>query len=257
MDRNANTESEDYLYGTWIIDSTNRILEMEEHPTIRIMEFNKENKGTNHLYSFRHNKIYKNNFENYKVTNTSFSFHLEDENSYPPNWDKYKLVKMSENNFKLIAKFATTNWTFPERDSIIYYSRITNVKDYLTPFLKKGKATNLNCESPEIKYLQGYWKEDSVEHVNYTSYEEYSYKYIDTLGTYGRLFLGNKTYVEQDKIRIVGNKIVFDDGIMTITCLSQNRFVSENNTESYYKATYYSKINPDDIIPDSLRLDKK
>ena len=246
-----------YIVGTWLQDSTNKKLHPQKHKSIRIVEYLPNNKGVSYFYSFRHNKVYMYNFDGYELSDTSLIFKDSDDIVSPPNWDHYRLVRMGPDNFKLIAEFAVSGWSFPDHDSIIYYSRINNADDYLDSLMKIEKPIGITCPHPDLTQLHGYWKEDSTEEINFTSIAKYDYIFIDTAGTYHNLWLGRNPHHQQNNFVIKDNELIFEDGNMPIKCLDQDHLIFELISENDYSAIYYSRIKPDKIIPDSLRIDKK
>gem|GEM_PF-4187517 len=246
---------EQYVLGTWLRDSTNRQLERNEHPRIQLIDFESSNSAINHFFSIRHNKDYITKFE-FELTDTSFNYnhHL----SVPdPSSAGYRLERLDQEHFRLIANFSVSGWSEPERDSIIWYSKVPSAQEYLEPFIASGNTSVMDCPSPSMSRLHGYWKMDSTEYMNLTVTEKHYYFYFDTTGMMHTLWLGSKPYHKSEPIKIGRESIIGDEGdSILIKCLVLEHMTFETSEESSaYEAVYFTRIEPDAIIPDSLRVD--
>ena len=99
---------------------------------------------------------------------------------------------------------------------------------------------------------------DSTEYINRTSSEKHYYFFIDTSGTMYTLWLGRKPHRQSNPIKIGRSAIIGDDGdSIPIKCLDKEHMVFEMpERKGSYEAVFFSRINPDTIIPDSLRFDR-
>ena len=246
---------DEFVLGTWLADSTNRKLGKDEHPRIQFLEFLPGKKAVSHFFSIRHNKVYENEVE-YSLTDTSFNY--TDEFSLTgPFSARYRVEPLDDTHFRLVAKFPTSNWSDPDRDSVIWYSRVTSAEAYLRPIMESGMASKIKCPAPNMALIHGYWKMDSTEYINRTSSEKHYYFFIDTSGTMYTLWLGRKPHRQSNPIKIGRYALIGDDGdSIPITCLDNEHMVFEMpERKGSYEAVFFSRIDPDTIIPDSLRFD--
>lgn len=251
-----NIPIETYIIGSWVQDSTNRKIGEREHAGVVIESFLSDTSGVSYFYHIKHNRVYTFPFQNYRLTDSTLAYSLPNNFEFPQNWGQYNLVRTGANSFKLIAQFAVTNFSVPPQDSIIYYSRIDDVADYLKPRFEKGNVQELSCPKPDLSLLQGYWKEDSTEMIRYTSVENNYFYYIDTSGIFYTFWLGNNPSRNSQDFRLASNNLIFSEGQMPIKCLDEDKLIFEWKDNNYYSAKYLSRINPNGIIPDSMRIDK-
>lgn len=246
----------EFLTGAWVMDSTNQGLRTKELPLVRLLVFQKDGSARNHFFSYRHNKEYVNDVT-YEVSDSSFNYADE-------SWDRssfragYRLERLDPDRFRLVAKFPVTNVSEPEMDSVIWYSRVTSAEDYLRPIMASNKAETLTCDVPDTRLIQGYWKMDSTESISRFDPEKYYYTYFDTSGTTDVFWLGSKPYHKSSSMELKGKYLVNDRGDSTlIRCLDDRHLViGALERKGSYEAVYFTRIQPDTIIPDSLRVDR-
>lgn len=247
----------EFLSGTWVVDSTNRRLGASELPRVQLLEFQKAGKVSSHFFSFRHNKEYVNTVD-CVVTDSSFNYtdKLWEQSFFNAG---YRLERLDPSRFRLVAKFpVSAYWSDREMDSVIWYSRVSSAGEHLKPIMATNKAFELSCELENVGLLQGYWKLDSTESINRFEPEKHYYTYFDTSGTVHVFWLGSNPYHKIRRTKLRGKYLVGDQGDSSlIRCLDDRHLVFEGPERAgFYEAVYFTRIQPDTIIPDSLRVDR-
>lgn len=263
---NCNSESDiktesifnNFFVGSWIQDSTSfskKNSEIEYFPTINCIEINSDSSITYHTFNQKSKKLRSNNYDNLSFTDSTMKDNLPlKENERQPNWGKYELEIINSNSFKLIALYETTNWTFPEEDSIIYYTRVSKVNNLLDSLKKIEKEKINTVLEIDSTYLMGYWKWDSTEYLSYKlSFTDNYFLYIDSSFIYHTLWIGKDQYIKRSDSINKNSTLFYEDGLAKIKRLNKEILALEEIDET----RVYTKINPDSVIPLEMRIDLK
>lgn len=251
-----------YFVDSWIQDSTSfsqNNSAIEFYPSIEYIQINSDSSITYHTFNKKSKELFSNNYDNLSFTDSTLkdNFPLK-ENERQPNWGKYKLEIINPNSFKLIALYETTNWTFPEEDSIIYYSRVSKIDNSLDSLKKIEKEKTPPVLEVDSTYLIGYWKWDSTEYFSYKfSFTENYFLYIDSSFIYHTLWIGRNQYIKRSDSTSKKASLFYEDGLAKIKRLDKEVLALEEISEEKYETRVYTKIKPDSVIPIEMRIDLK
>jgi hypothetical protein len=252
---NQKDESSDsLLLGTWIQDSTNRTLLPKEHLATRLFDFKENSQLLCYNLNRRRNKAYKTNFIDYEENDSLLflDYNVTGGLSFPENYGSYKILKTDPNNAILIAQFNTSDSRNPYEDSIIYLRRTKDLQKFKN-LITTRKPTHTNLD---IKKLLGFWKHDSTEQTMTTKLEKYQYlqfHQVDSLGgIMSTIWNGRKPNKRSLKFELYDHNFIVKDDTLPIMILTDSSFVMGIDNKVQYEAMHYSKVEPNENLPDSL-----
>lgn len=246
----------EFYVGEWIQDSTSYSSvnsKIDFHPSKNFIKINSDSSITYFYYNKKRKQLFRNNYKQLVFTDSSmFDLMAFDENVRQPNWGKYKLEKINESSFKLIAMFETTGWSFPEEDSILYYSKIKNLDAKLDSLTVKN--TSYVAAELKMNQLLGLWRWSETEKMSYTDREAKKYYlYIDTNKVLHTLWLGETPYHKRSDVKMYDDSFFYENRNSTIRLSSNDSLVLIDSTSSNYEARIYIKIKNDSVIPLKFR----
>lgn len=242
-----------FLAGSWLEDSTVHNYEPFPYPQIRFLEFNEGGRVSDHTYYSKRDVRSQYDLNIAELNDTTLTYALSAADSsftyfLPTNYGHYRLEVTGPNNFTMTALFETTTNAL-SLDSIIYYSRVSDVDTYLEPHREIAGNNQIEYPEPELKYVHGFWRQDSVEHatsLTIRAAERLHFGTNDSMYFWRHGFEPplNKAIhctLDSNYFHLKGRRL-------RIAHLdSASMILAFNETSSRYEVQYYSRVNPNAV----------
>jgi hypothetical protein len=247
---NEKIKIDEYIVGTWKLDSVDTEPIQEKLPTEDFVTYFTADSAIRHSYSVNRNKFYRSQVGDFELTDTSLIY-TDPAPQYfdlPENSGNYKLVIIDKDHYKVIAMYDVDKFN---ESTIYYYSRINNPHEYMDNMLLNENNETNNCTGVKSTTPTGYWKLNYENENNYVTKKKNSFIYIAKDGKGSFIWLDRR---KLNAFQLNNQKVHFNNYILDVVCLTDSIMVFEAETYGSYMSLNFSRINPKSIIPDTLQF---
>ena len=248
-----NNITENFLRGSWKVDSVQKLYTTNDHPRIEAVQFN-EDEIIWQAYYFRQNKIYE--------EKTNLGFKLQDSLLIFPydsisfemteNFNHYRINKLDNESIRLNALFETKGST-PPMDSVIWYSKINDSEEYLSSFIVEETNPRLDIYQNSTENIYGLWSMDSIVHLKFTEFENDKYVLFEKNDSAYFISLDENHISNEFRYELQHNKFLFDGKTFEILYLDSNRLRFGVDNLSDFHAVHFSRIGQKKDLSEYLR----